>query len=961
MTGPTVEGSIVGHLKLDPGTWAADLDKAGAEADKLGAHDPTITVNAKVDEALAKLAAVQAAKDRLDGGSSSPSTPALPSAPTIPALPAGTSAATTSVAKVDAIAAAEARLAAALSAADTAYSRAEIAQMKLDAAQASGKTTAIQLAAAMLAQSEAMKRLDAADVKATATENALAVAQRKVAETAAALAASEAAAAAATDRQAASGQKAAAASKGQAGFMQMVLIAVASLIPLMAPLAGYFAAVSGSIMGMGAAGVLAVLGIKNAMAQGTAAGNTFSGGLHLLKGDLDALSATSANAMLVHFMAAISTIDGAMPSLNSEIRMFSGMLGTTGSIVLTTLVAGFKVLLPLFVQAGVYVEQLAVGFQKWTTNGGLAKFASMAVTALPQVAQALGALLNGVVSLIGGLAPLGTVMLGIVTVVGTLVSTLTSVLGPAFAPIVAGALAAAGGFQLMGAAEPLIVRVAASMVGLAAAEDLALGPIGWVVAGISAIAAVALVATAATNNAADATRNYTAAVQQDNGVVGQNVKAKAAQALSDAGALTASRHLAISTKILTDATLGHASAQAKLKTEVDSASKKLLDSEQALQRNSKATGAQINAVDANRQALKTLTDAYAANKVGITDAIKAYNDIAAAEGLASISTRAQLDAQTALAAKYGDSLPAYLAATAANKATADQLAATTQQMVLQDDASGLLTNALTILNGGSLSVAAAQTGLYAANNSLAASFKTNGAIVDGATVKAVANQQAIQSQVTAAQQAAEAIGKQTGSTAAAVQSYNDSKAAIEGQLAKQGDLTASVKAYIDKLYDVANLKVTPTKLDIDATAALAAIAAVKAGIATLSGGKVVNVSATIGAGGTASIRRAAGGTVFGPGSSTSDSIVTRLSTGEEVTNAARAGSYRPMLKAINNGSPAQIAAAASNLAGPSTAMAPSFTIILQSKGGIDLTDYITATVQRNGSSQASSIMAGRAS
>jgi hypothetical protein len=882
MTGPTVEGSIVGHLKLDPGTWAADLDKAGAEADKLGAHDPTITVNAKVDEALAKLKAVEKAQGD--------------------------------------VAKATLRTDAAERSSQNAASASYLANMRLEAALEKRGRTELSVAVATEASAKADRNAEAAEVRHAAATVALTAAQERLK-----LVEAMAVSPSGPQTPAAKAPAAAAAGGGQAGFMQMVLIAVASLIPLMAPLAGYFAAVSGSIMGMGAAGVLAVLGIKNAMAQGTAAGNTFSGGLHLLKGDLDALSATSANAMLVHFMAAISTIDGAMPSLNSEIRMFSGMLGTTGSIVLTTLVAGFKVLLPLFVQAGVYVEQLAVGFQKWTTNGGLAKFASMAVTALPQVAQALGALLNGVVSLIGGLAPLGTVMLGIVTVVGTLASLLTSVLGPAFAPIVAGALAAFGGFQLMGAAEPLIVRVAASMVGLAAAEDLALGPIGWVVAGISAIAAVALVATAATNNAADATRNYTAAVQQDNGVIGAHVKAKAAQALSDVGALISAQKLGIATKTLTEATIGQGAAQAKFEKQLAAANAKLAEQEKQLTQGKGANAALTREISSGSDAVKNLTTAYEANRVSIKQAFKAYNDIAQAEGLATISTKAQLEAQTALAAKYGESLPTYLAATTANQATAYQLAATTQQMVLQSDASGLLTNALTILNGGSLSVAAAQTGLYAANNSLAASFKTNGAIVDGATVKAVANQQAIQSQVTAAQQAAEAIGKQTGSTAAAVQSYNDSKAAIEGQLAKQGDLTASVKAYIDKLYDVSNLKVPPTKIDLDTSAALAKLAALEAAIAaapaaarTVIGVNQALVPSPVLTNWANPAKHADGGTAVGPGSSTSDSIVARLSVGEEITKASRAGSYRPMLKAINNGSPAQIAAAASNLAGPST-------------------------------------------
>ncbi|TFD51954.1 phage tail tape measure protein [Cryobacterium sp. Hh11] len=45
--------------------------------------------------------------------------------------------------------------------------------------------------------------------------------------------------------------------------------------------------------------------------------------------------------------------------------------------------------------------------------------------------------------------------------------------------------------------------------------------------------------------------------------------------------------------------------------------------------------------------------------------------------------------------------------------------------------------------------------------------------------------------------------------------------------------------------------------------------------------------------------RATGGTVYGPGTGTSDSIPVMLSNGEEVTRASMAEKYRPLLKAIN--------------------------------------------------------------
>jgi hypothetical protein len=47
------------------------------------------------------------------------------------------------------------------------------------------------------------------------------------------------------------------------------------------------------------------------------------------------------------------------------------------------------------------------------------------------------------------------------------------------------------------------------------------------------------------------------------------------------------------------------------------------------------------------------------------------------------------------------------------------------------------------------------------------------------------------------------------------------------------------------------------------------------------------------------MKKAAGGTIYGPGSATSDSIPVWLSNGEEVTRTAMADKHRPLLKAIN--------------------------------------------------------------
>jgi hypothetical protein len=209
----------------------------------------------------------------------------------------------------------------------------------------------------------------------------------------------------------------------------------------------------------------------------------------------------------------------------------------------------------------------------------------------------------------------------------------------------------------------------------------------------------------------------------------------------------------------------------------------------------------------------------------------------------------------------------------------------------------VLFRSLDLLNGVSLDVYSAQTSLASANNSLKDSFAQNGLAIDGSTKAAVANQQALQAQVQAAQRVAEAIGQQTGSSEKAVQSYKDSKKALEDELRAQHELTPAIQDYIDKLYDIANLKVPPTKLDVDAKQALELLTKLKALLDNLR--KPVSISVTdaptIGHGLQAF---AGGGTVRGPGSSKSDSVLIQASDGEEVTPEPQATKYRAFLKAI---------------------------------------------------------------
>lgn len=664
-------------------------------------------------------------------------------------------------------------------------------------------------------------------------------------------------------------EKGTASGRGYMRHWQVVALLIAALVPLMGPLAGYAVGVGGAFLGMGSVGVLAILGIKKAMEDGTATGDQYRAGIRSLKSTMDTLSGTAAGGMLRFFQQAVDQVSAAMPMLNGHVLTFSRLLGSTGNYLLSGVINSMRILNPLFVTAGVYLQNIAAGFDQWTKDGGLQQFADYALRTLPLVADTLGSLALLALHLIEALSPLGLVAMQVLLgISGALNALPVDVLGG----LIAYGVSAAVAFRAWGFIAPLLSGIAAAMGQVGLATSIVSGPVGMVAIAVGALAGLLFYAATASDRAAAATHNYTAAVEADTGAIAANVKAAAAKALLDAGAYDMAQRLGISTKLVTDATLGNAEALATLT-------------------------AQLEYGTAGSQRLK---DRMAETGLGMLDLSNLSKDLLGAVTEQSGGVQGAVEDYKTLKGALGETVGAQQAAGSA-------IDDTTLKMIAENDAAGLLHNALTILNGGALDLAAAQTGLASANNSVTDAFLTNGSVVDGATTAAIANQQALQSQARAAQQMAEAVATSTGSSKAGEQAYLDAKAAIEAQMSAQGLLTAEVQAYIDRIYDVANLKVEPTKLDVDTTAAMAKLAAL---LATLNGLDGRRVGFTISAQGNIGYSdarnsyydgKADGGTVGGQGTSRSDSNVVRLSRGEEVVREAAASSpgVRPLLKAIN--------------------------------------------------------------
>ncbi|WP_350347264.1 hypothetical protein ABIQ69_11545 [Agromyces sp. G08B096] len=348
--------------------------------------------------------------------------------------------------------------------------------------------------------------------------------------------------------------------------MGMIASAVALLVPLLGPLGAGIIGVGSAFLGMGVAGVLALVGIHQQMEQGTELGRQYSTGVGQMKSMFSQLSATAAVSMLTSFNRVVKETSDAFPFLNQQVSTFSGLLGRSGANFLSGVITSLQILNPLFMTAAVWIEDISEGFQRWTQDGGLQQFASYALSALPSVLDMIGALSGMVIHLITALAPLGAIGVGVLTGIADVINAIpVEVLGTLIGMVTWGTLA----FKAWGFVAPLLAGIATQFGAVGAAATIATGPIGWAVAGVAALASILVIATAGTRGATAAMQDYTAAVEADNGAIGENVRAKAAQRLQDDGALETAKKLKIATEDVVSATLGDVSAKQRVNEKLD--------------------------------------------------------------------------------------------------------------------------------------------------------------------------------------------------------------------------------------------------------------------------------------------------------------------------------------------------------------------------------------------------------
>ena len=853
---PTTVGSIIAHLKVDASNWDAKLTEAGVKSDELGRHNPTIRVDANVGEALAKIDAVALAEQRL------------------------------AVAEIKQVAATNLAVAA------------EDRRWRIGQ---SLTATLMQKSAAEDAATRATEKAELAALGLTAAEDALEASQRKAAEMALAEAAAQ-------ETNTAGKVKANEANSMTITRMGLILAAVATLVPMIAPLAGYVLGVAGALTLMGGAGVAALVGIKQEMAAGTALGNQYAQGIEGLKNSLGELSHTGAVVMLDQFNRFTGELSSALPMLNRQVSEFTGLLGRTGNNLFSGAISGLHVLEPLLLSVGQYVERLSAGFMSWTRDGGLQSFANYAMATLPVVQQTLAALAGAIMHILEALAPLGEVGLTVLKAVSDVISAMPV---DALTGLIAGGTAAFLAFKMWEMLIPIINGVAGAISGAALVTEAAAGPVGWLIAGISALVAIFAVSAVSANEAKQSVVSYTSALEADSGAIGENVRAQAAKALIDSGAIEAAKRLGISQATLTDATLGHKDALNLLSDVTDKTNAAT----------SKTAGLQSRMAEAYKKAHPEITQNAADLKL-VNDQVKANSDAIQVAITDGIDYNAAMHLGGTVAETMATSLG--LTVDAYNKLTASQNTATAAAKTWKSE--------LDILNGVAQSSEQAAINLSADYQNMATSITGNiksmgvaaATSLDINTAGGLANHQLILKAVEDAQAQSEAIIKSEGGTA---QAREDARVKLESSRQSIVDHMTALgldKGAVDNL--VGSLLTVPahikTELEVAAQAAQTTVEDLQAQLDRIPRAISIMMTTTqqtnyitgnqgvlkhgstgltvpgMATGGTP------GGSVVGPGDAYSDTAgLYHLANGEEVISnrMGQAARNRPLLKAINAG------------------------------------------------------------
>lgn len=400
-----------------------------------------------------------------------------------------------------------------------------------------------------------------------------------------------------------------------------LVAAAATLGPALIPVSGAVAGLGVAFGGLGAAGVLAILGIRDSIKAGTDAGKKFQGGLDKLQGNLNTLEATAATGVMKPFLDVVDNLQPKMPGINSSISSLAGTLGRVMVPAADGVETAFLKLTPLMTDLAEYAVKGANAFDAWAHGDGLQKFGGYAMAVLPGVLDDLGSLLQLAGKIAGAFSGWGVGVLGII---GTLADLLNSLPTDVLTTLASGGLAVYSAFKTFGLLSSMVRGLGGAIDGLGASMGRlgaagaasrlqgvagglrAVGTAGSIayiaVGGVAAVLGVAMFAWSMYKQKQAEARAeqeaMTQAIQEDSGALGENAQKIIAKTIADGNLIDKAKSLGISQDTLAQAYAGNSAA-------IDEVNRKARENGMVTD---KASGAAANYAAQNTHLSKTALD-----------------------------------------------------------------------------------------------------------------------------------------------------------------------------------------------------------------------------------------------------------------------------------------------------------------------------------------------------------------
>jgi hypothetical protein len=572
-----------------------------------------------------------------------------------------------------------------------------------------------------------------------------------------------------------SNTKVAKSSKDAGNGLGLLSMAIVGLGPAIVLLAAGTAGLAVGFGAMGAAGVLAIVGIMREMKAGTTLGGAYTSMLGTLSGDLTTLGHTAAAGVLAPFQQEVTNLQNQMPQLNSIIGEFSVITGKTAGNLISGLVAAFITLEPLARDVGVYVLDLSSKFASLMSGGGVVSFGDYIRSVFPQVMATVESVVEAAVRLVAALAPLGMGTLGMLRVFSDLIgalpvdvlSNLATVAVPVFIGFKTFGLLSGGITAVSTALTAVGVSAETAAVGMRAL-NIAAGAVGAVIA----IAMFAFTSHAASVQAdQDAVNSLTDALIANHGAITADTVAEQANKLAKDGTLAAAKMLGYAVGDVTAASLGNADAMARVTAHTND----LVTAYGGVAPAAEKTGASL---DDGINAFNKVNDATKDGAKNLNLAKQAYDAVTTAQQQTSTSA-GTLTTATLLG------MNAQQQSESANKTqiqTIKTLNATMDEEISKE-----------------LQLAGATSNVDQATLTMTTTLKANNLTMDEHTQKGIDDRRAIEGTVGALQSQRDAQIKSGMSTAEATTKYEAASVALLDQTGKMYGTTSQAYKYMQQL------------------------------------------------------------------------------------------------------------------------------------------------------------------